>query len=102
MSDTMRVQLHNELRLFYPNVYFQPPSNFRMEYPCIVYSKSRDNTHYADNDIYKNRDAYNITLIEKNPDSTVAKSMRDHFRYCSIQAYFIKDNLHQTTLTLNY
>lgn len=97
-----RIQLHNELRLFSNNVYFQPPANFKMEYPCIVYSKSRDSTSYADNDIYKARDVYNVTLIENDPDSLVAKNIRDHFRYCFIQSYLVKDNLHQTTLTLNY
>lgn len=97
-----RLQFHNELKLFYPNVYYQPPSSIKMIYPCIVYNKSRDNAEYADNEVYKDRQAYSVTLIEKNPDSVLAGQMRDHFRYAVIQNYLVKDNLHQTTLIINY
>lgn len=102
MSNSLRVQLHNELKLFYANVYYQPPANIRMEYPCIVYSKSRESTTYADNDVYKERQAYNVTVIEKDPDSIKSKEIRRHFRYAIIQSYITIDNLHQTSLTIHY
>ena len=98
----MRLQLHNELRLFYPRVYFQPPSNIKMEYPCIVYNRSNDSVKFADNDVYHEKDAYSVTLIEKDPDSTMAKEIRRHFRHIAIQNYLTVDSLHQTTLILYY
>lgn len=102
MSKLKRVQLNNDLKLFYPDVYFQPPSNIKLSYPCIVYSKSRDNASYASNDIYYEKDVYSITLMEKDPDSTKAKEILRYFRHIAIQTYLTKDSLHQTTLILYY
>ena len=31
------------------NVYFNPPSGFKMSFPCIVYSFANYNTRVADN-----------------------------------------------------
>lgn len=93
-------RLHNVLLEFYPNVYFQPPATLKMSYPCIVYSKTSNDIRHADNDIYKERQLYNVTVIEHDPDSDVSVRVRDSFRYASIQTYFTKDNLHQTVLNI--
>ncbi len=97
-----RIELHNELMIFYKNVYFQPPSNIRMIYPCIVYNKTRALTEAADDDVYQYRQGYSVTVIEKNPDSDVAEKLNKHFRYSSIGTYLTIDNLHQTTLNIYY
>ena len=34
------------------NVYFQPPSSVKMNYPCIVYSLSRISVKKANNKLY--------------------------------------------------
>lgn len=104
MSDILdrRIKLHGELLEFMDNVYFQPPSNIRMSYPCIVYSRTRGQDRYADNDIYHGRQSYTLTVITKDPDSEIPYSIVDHFRYASIQIILTKDNLHQTTINLHY
>ena len=50
----LRVDLHNTLQEIMGDnkVYFQPPENVIMEYPCIRYSRSNGNTRFADNTSY--------------------------------------------------
>lgn len=97
-----RLELHNELLQFLPNVYFQTPSNVQMVYPCIVYTKTGRNRHFASDVVYLSQQGYNITVIDKNPDSVIADRIESHFQYCGIEQYFVTDNLHHTTLSLYY
>jgi hypothetical protein len=97
-----RLDLHAELRGFAPNVYYQPPSNIQMMYPCIVYNKTIRMRHFANDVIYLSQQEYQITVIDKDPESTVADSIESAFQHCSINQYFTVDNLHHTTLNLYY
>lgn len=97
-----RLELNAELKQFLPNVYFQPPSTIQMTYPCIVYNKTSRMRHFANDVIYLSQQEYQIMLIEKNPDSTVADSIEKHFPSCGINQYYTVDNLYHTTLNLYY
>lgn len=50
------------------NVYFQPPPNLAMKYPCIVYERDNTNVQHADNGVYSWRQRYQVTYIDQNPD----------------------------------
>lgn len=63
-----RLELQAAMEKICKNVYYQPPSNINLVYPCIVYQVSSYNTTRANNGIYGIRKEYNITLITKNPD----------------------------------
>src|SRR5690606_5448971 len=97
-----RLELHEDLLQFAPNVYFQPPSGFRMKYPCIVYNKVNKSTSLANNSIYLSKQGYNLMVIDQDPDSKIADNVGEHFQYCSINQYYTVDNLNHTTLTLYY
>jgi hypothetical protein len=97
-----RVELHNELLDFLPNVYFQPPSNIQMLYPCIVYSKTDKYREFSNNDIYVSKQGYTIVVIEKVPESNIANDIEKHFEYCTINQYYTVDNLSHITLQLYY
>lgn len=97
-----RLDLHTELLTFLPNVYFQPPANILMKYPCIVYNKTGKNRHFADDVIYLSQQGYNITVIDSNPDSIVADNIEKYFQHCAINQYYSADNLNHTTLNLYY
>lgn len=97
-----RLELHNELLKFIPNVYFQPPSNIKMVYPCITYNKTGRNRHFGDNVIYLSQQGYHITVIEHDPDSDVSDRLETHFEYCGIIQHFTVDGLNHTTLQLYY
>ena len=52
-------------------VYFQPPKNLRMTYPCIRYKISGIDTHRADDTLHINTVKYQVTYIDRNPDNSV-------------------------------
>ena len=66
-----RQQLHDLLVTIIENVYFQPPENVRMEYPCIVYSRDNRETKFADNTPYNSTKSYMVTVIDRDPDSDI-------------------------------
>lgn len=97
-----RLELHGELTKFLPMAYFQPPSNIKMAYPCIVYNKIPKASEYANNHTYKYLQGYQLTVITTDADSQVADNLESHFQYCKITREFVVDNLHHTTLNLYY
>lgn len=66
-----RLQLHEILKGFTENVYFQPPTNVLLNYPCIIYKRDFAETQFADNIPYAHERRYMITVIDKNPDSEI-------------------------------
>lgn len=66
-----RQQLHDILTAITPNVYFQPPENVRMEYPCIVYNRDFLDTKFADNEPFSLTKRYMVTVIDRDPDSDI-------------------------------
>lgn len=66
-----RQQLHDTLRTFCSNVYFQPPTNVQLVYPCIIYSRDFADTKFADDRPYKHTLRYMVTVIDRDPDSDI-------------------------------
>lgn len=104
MSKTRRLELSNKLReiLGTDNVYFQPPNNTKIKYPCIIYNKEKPSHISADDFNYFYQDKYEILVIDKDPDSDIAENLVEAFQYMRINRHFVKDNLNQTQLTLYY
>lgn len=72
-----RIDFHNVLVsiLGASTVYFQPPSNYRMSYPCIVYSKEPFDINHANNEAYSVFTKYKVTLIDSDPDTTIPEAL---------------------------
>jgi hypothetical protein len=66
-----RLKLHQLLETFTEHVYFQPPTNVHLVYPCIVYKRDFADTKFADDNPYSHRLRYMITVIDLNPDSEI-------------------------------
>jgi hypothetical protein len=66
-----RLQLHQLLETFTPNVYFQPPTNVQLKYPCIVYKRDFADTKFADDVPYNHTKRYQVTVIDRDPDSDI-------------------------------
>jgi hypothetical protein len=68
-----RLQLHSILKSFTDAVqgqsYFQPQPNVTMVYPAIVYEIDLTDTKFADNKPYSRTDRYQVTIIDRNPDT---------------------------------
>lgn len=66
-----RAQLHQILKGLTDNVYYQTPEGFKMQYPCIRYSKNKRTPAFADNIPYKIDSGYSLTVITTDPDDTL-------------------------------
>lgn len=69
----LRMSLHRLLveLLGSDNVYFQPPPEFKMKYPCIVYHLDKIHSAPADNTVYKTDNRYLLTVIDPDPDGGI-------------------------------
>ena len=66
-----RLELHQLLETFTEHVYFQPPTNIKLEYPCIIYKRDFADTLFADNHPYRHTKRYMVIIIDPNPDSEI-------------------------------
>lgn len=69
--DTKRLSIQTLLEelLGSRNVYFQPPANVQMVFPCIVYHRDYAYTEHADDIPYIHCKRYLVTAISADPDS---------------------------------
>lgn len=81
------------------NLYYQPPSGFRMKYPCIVYSLSRIRNEHANDGVYIQHPFYTVTVIDRDPDSKIAAAM-SVLPKCAYDRQFVSENLYHTVYTL--
>ncbi len=82
-------------------VYFQPPSNVKMTYPCIVYERSKITGDYADNSVYKNDIQYTLTAIYTDPDSDLPMKLAQ-IPTSRHSGHFVSDNLYHDVFTIFY
>jgi hypothetical protein len=83
------------------NVYFQPPTGTKLNYPAIVYKLATANDVHADNKIYRRLYRYSLTYITKNPDDPMTDKI-DDMQYCSFDTAFSSDNLNHYVYTIWY
>ena len=81
------------------NVYFQPPTGMLMHYPCITYERSTIQSEYADNTSYANTKRYEVTVIDRDPDSDIPDKVL-MLPLCSHDRFFAVDNLNHDVFTL--
>ena len=96
-----RLELHEMLCgiLGSRNVYFQPPESVKMNYPAIVYSRKAIDNQFADNGVYKQDTGYELTYIDKDPDSPNVKKI-SQLPCCRFDRHFTADNLNHDVFTL--
>lgn len=99
-----RQTLHNELVKFLgsSNVYFQPPESVKMQYPCIVYNRSSGDTLFADDLPYRFTQSYEVTIIDKNPDSGLPQRLATTFPMIRFNRHYTAENLNHDTFILYY
>lgn len=98
-----RSDLHDVLKaiLGSNNVYFQPPENITMVYPCIIYSRETVDKHNANNKGYVVINQWKITSIDTDPEGTLADKILD-LPMCELTTHFVTRNLVHDVFTLYY
>lgn len=99
-----RLQLQSKLEevIGSRHVYFQPPETMRLEYPCVVYFKNALPVKYANNKIYKKKQAYTLTYVDKNPDSEMPNTILHAFSFIRTDSYYRTEGLNHTKFTLYF
>lgn len=87
-----RAELSEILHGICENVYFQPPANKKLTYPCIIYKLENVDVTFADNGAYRVMDEYSLTYITRDPDDTKIREFV-LLRYCQMTNTSASDNL---------
>lgn len=74
------------------NVYFQPPSNITMQYPCIVYERDYAEDKHANNALYSHTKRYKVTIIDSDPDSVIPDKVAQ-LPLSAFQRFFVTEQL---------
>lgn len=99
-----RLQLQTELEelLGNRNVYFQPPENLQMHYPCIRYNREYSDIKYADNRTYNFTHEYQLILIGYDPDAEIVEKIINHFSMLRYTRHYTSDGLNHDVFNIYY
>ena len=101
MGKRLKLQTILETILGSENVYFQPPATFKMKYPCIVYERYVGKTIFADNIPYSTDVCYQLTVIDRDPDSIILDKVAK-LPKCVLNRHYTADNLNHDIYNLFY
>lgn len=83
------------------HVYYQPPSNLQMKYPAIRFSRSDIENKFADNSVYVQQHAYEIIVIDKDPDSEIVEKV-SKLPTARFERHYVADNLNHDVFQLYF
>lgn len=95
----LKEKLENVLNKFEVKLYFQPPANIRMIYPCMVYEVNDADIMYAGDKPYIEHISYQLMLITKKPDEMITSSLLREIPYIRFDRTYISDNLYHYVFT---
>lgn len=101
MGTRLELQSLLEETLGSRNVYFQPPENLSIKYPCIIYARDYADTKFADNKPYNTTKRYSVTVIDKDPDSLIPDKIAN-LPLCVFNRHFKADNLNHDTYNIYF
>lgn len=101
MGQRLQLQSLLEEKLGSGNVYFQPPATVQMLYPAIVYHRDSDRGQHADNELYRHTKRYLVTVIDRNPDSTIPDTIRK-LPLCAFDRFFTANGLNHDVFNLYF
>lgn len=96
-----RLQLQSLLEeiLGTDKVYFQPPTNVELSYPCIVYKRDFQSVQFGDNAPYRRTKRYQVTVIDRSPDSTIPDKVAA-LPMCLFNRFYTADGLNHDVFNL--
>lgn len=101
MGSRLELQTIFENLLGSRNVYYQPPESLRMKYPAIRYNRKNIENTFADDSVYKQKIAYEVIVIDENPDSEFVLAV-SKLPTCRFDRHYTAENLNHDVFTLYY
>ena len=83
-------------------VYYQPPENIKLQYPCIVVEMSNAIIHYADNAPYLKDKRYSLTLMCLDADNDEYVDKLLDLPMCTFDRRFINERIVHDVFTIYY
>lgn len=101
MGQRLQLQSLLEEILGSDKVYFQPPSNVQIQYPCIIFNRDAAITQFAGNNPYRYIKSYEVTVIDRNPESETPDKVAA-LPMCVHSRFFTADNLNHDVFNLYF
>lgn len=101
MADRLGLQSILEEILGNKNVYYNPPENLQMKYPCIRYTDKSISTSYANDKKYSKNNCYEVVVIAKKSNKHITHIMLD-LPYCSYDRSYKSNGLEHDVFTIYY
>lgn len=97
-----RLELHNQLKAITDHVYFQPPDNYELDYPCIVYAISDKTDIFANDSLFSSYVSYNVTYITEDPEAVelILTEFQD-IRYSKFDSLSVTEGLYHLYYTIH-
>lgn len=96
-----RLDLQTILETIIPHVYFQPPTNVSLEYPCIIYHRDSAVSIFADDLAYRYTKRYQIIVVDRDPDSLLPDQIAI-LPLCTFDRFYTADNLNHDVFNLYF
>ena len=99
-----REELHQQLLEVtgVKNIYFQPPTNTQIKYPCIVYKFDGFHNKNADDKKFATWGRYTITHIYQKYSQNLRDKLPNSFDFIDLSNTFTNDGLYHDVYTLYY
>jgi hypothetical protein len=82
-------------------VYFQPPEDMKMDYPCIVYQLDPGSTEFANNKPYNYEQQYQVSLISWLPEPVLFKKLAALPKSIHARSY-VADKLNHSVFSIYF
>ncbi len=94
-----RLELQSLFESLTEYVYFQPPTNINVQFPCIIYERDGGKSEHAGNKMYLHTKQYQVTVIDRDPDSDLPDQVIE-LPLCKFNSFYTADNLNHNVFTL--
>lgn len=83
-------------------IWYQPPENTKLKYPCIIFGISNALIEYADNNPYQIHKRYTVTLMTRTADNHEMLDKLLNLPLCTFDREFINDDIVHDVFTLYF
>ena len=84
-------------------VYYEPPTDVKLTYPCLKANRSRRDVKYASNKPYIKDESFTIYFITRDVKTAPAVlNQLEELPYCTYDTEYIADGLHHYVYKITY
>jgi hypothetical protein len=80
-------------------VYFQPPNNLTLTYPCVRYQRDDAHVDFGDNFPYRRMWRYQVMVITRKPDDPAVEIIAN-LPLCHFEQHYVAENLNHDVFNI--